>query len=92
MANKEVQKTTQAVEPTTSTAINWKVRAKNKAFWLALIPAILVLIQVVAAVFGYTTTVSWISGREPENMEAMLLRWERPMRLWHVRNPSRELT
>lgn len=23
---------------------------------------------------------------------AMLLRWERPMRLWHVRNPSRELT
>lgn len=54
MANKEVQKTTQAVEPTTSTAINWKVRVKNKAFWLALIPAILVLIQVVAAVFGYT--------------------------------------
>ena len=36
-------------------------------------------------------TVSWISGREPENMEAMLLRWERPMRLWHVRNPSRSL-
>ena len=34
--------------------INWKVRIKNKMFWLALIPAVLLLIQVVAAVFGYT--------------------------------------
>ncbi len=34
--------------------INWKVRIKNRAFWLAIIPAILVLVQVVAAVFGYT--------------------------------------
>lgn len=32
--------------------INWKVRAKNKNFWIALIPAIIVLIQTVAAVFG----------------------------------------
>lgn len=34
--------------------INWKVRIKNKTFWLALIPAVLLLVQVVAAVFGYT--------------------------------------
>ena len=34
--------------------INWKVRAKNKTFWLALIPAALLLVQVVAAVFGVT--------------------------------------
>ena len=34
--------------------INWRVRIRNKAFWVAIIPAILVLIQVVAAVFGYT--------------------------------------
>lgn len=34
--------------------INWIVRLKNKAFWLALIPAILLLVQVVAAVFGFT--------------------------------------
>lgn len=34
--------------------INWKVRLKNKAFWLSLIPAILLLIQVVAAPFGLT--------------------------------------
>lgn len=33
--------------------INWKVRIKNKAFWLALIPAVLLLIQSVAAAFGY---------------------------------------
>lgn len=34
--------------------INWTVRIKNKTFWLSLIPAVLLLIQVVAAVFGYT--------------------------------------
>ena len=34
--------------------INWKVRFVNKAFWVAFVPAILLLIQVVAAVFGYT--------------------------------------
>lgn len=34
--------------------INWTVRFKNKAFWLSLIPATLLLVQVVAAVFGYT--------------------------------------
>lgn len=34
--------------------INWKVRIKNKTFWVAFIPAILLLIQVIAAVFGYT--------------------------------------
>lgn len=34
--------------------INWKVRIKNKTFWLALIPTVLLLVQVVAAVFGYT--------------------------------------
>lgn len=32
--------------------INWKVRIRNKNFWLALVPAFLLLIQVVAAVFG----------------------------------------
>ena len=34
--------------------INWKVRIKNKMFWLTMIPAVLLLVQVVAAVFGYT--------------------------------------
>lgn len=35
-------------------AINWTVRLKNKAFWMAIIPAVLLLVQVVAAVFGFT--------------------------------------
>ena len=34
--------------------INWLVRIKNKNFWIALIPALLLLVQVVASVFGFT--------------------------------------
>ena len=33
--------------------INWRVRIRNKAFWLALIPALLVFVQAVAVPFGY---------------------------------------
>lgn len=33
--------------------INWKVRLRNKAFWLAFIPAALLLVQTVAALFGF---------------------------------------
>ena len=32
--------------------INLLVRIKNKAFWLALIPALLLVVQAVAALFG----------------------------------------
>lgn len=34
--------------------INWKVRFANKAFWVAFIPALLLLVQVAASAFGYT--------------------------------------
>jgi len=34
--------------------INWTVRIKNKAFWLAVIPAVLLLIQQIGAIFGLT--------------------------------------
>lgn len=34
--------------------INWKVRVKNVNFWVALIPAILLVIQQVAGIFGFT--------------------------------------
>ena len=34
--------------------INWKVRLASKTFWLALIPALLLLVQAIAAVFGFT--------------------------------------
>lgn len=32
--------------------INWKVRIKNKNFWLAIIPAVLLLITQIGAIFG----------------------------------------
>ncbi len=34
--------------------INWKVRLVNKNFWLSLIPAVLLLIQAIAAPLGMT--------------------------------------
>lgn len=43
--------------------INWTVRIKNKQFWLALIPAVLLLAQVVAAVFGYTIDLGELGNR-----------------------------
>ena len=43
--------------------INWTVRFHNKAFWVALIPAVLLLIQVVAAVFGYTLDFGELGNR-----------------------------
>ena len=43
--------------------INWKVRIKNKVFWLALVPAVLLLIQVVAAVFGIDLNLSSLGDK-----------------------------
>lgn len=33
--------------------INWKVRIKNKTFWLTILPALALAIQAIAAVFGF---------------------------------------
>lgn len=43
--------------------INWEVRIKNKAFWVAFIPAVLLLVQVVAAVFGFTLDLGELGNR-----------------------------
>lgn len=43
--------------------INWLVRIKNKTFWVALIPAILLLVQVIAAVFGYTLDLGGLGNK-----------------------------
>lgn len=32
--------------------INWKIRIKNKLFWLAIIPMLFLLVQQVFAIFG----------------------------------------
>lgn len=34
-------------------SINWKVRFANKSFWLAVVPAFLLLVQTIAVPFGY---------------------------------------
>ena len=41
--------------------INWKVRIRNKSFWLAFIPATLLLVQAVLACFGVTWDYSQVS-------------------------------
>lgn len=41
--------------------MNWKIRIRNKNFWLTLVPAVLVLIQVVAVPFGYDFKVEGLS-------------------------------
>ena len=43
--------------------INWKVRLKNKSFWVALIPALLLLIQAVAYVFGFALDLSELGDK-----------------------------
>lgn len=51
--------------------INWKVRLRNKNFWLALIPAIALLAQTVAAVFGYSLDLSELGARLLEVVNAL---------------------
>lgn len=43
--------------------INWKVRLKNKNFWISLIPALLLLIQAVAYVFGFSLDLSELGDK-----------------------------
>ena len=43
--------------------INWVVRLKNKSFWLAIIPAVLLLIQAVADVVGFQLNFGDISEK-----------------------------
>lgn len=51
--------------------LNWTVRLKNKAFWLSLIPAVLLLIQVVAAVFGYSIDLGELGNQLLEVVNAL---------------------
>ena len=53
--------------------INWKVRAKQKWFWLALIPTMIVLIQSVAAVFGYSLDLTAMGERLVAVIEAVFM-------------------
>ena len=53
--------------------INLKVRFKNKLFWLALIPALLLLVKAVAEVFGITLNFVELEGNLIEVVEAVFL-------------------
>ena len=68
MANKDVQNT--AVE-NGQKKINWAVRVKNKTFWVSLIPALLLLIQVIASVFGYTLVLGELGNKLLAVVEAL---------------------
>ena len=43
--------------------INWKVRIRNKQFWVSIIPALAILVQAIAAVFGYTLNLDEMVGK-----------------------------
>lgn len=51
--------------------INWKVRIKNKLFWVTLIPAALLAIKAIAAIGGVTLDVSVLSERLVAAIEAI---------------------
>ena len=43
--------------------INWMVRVKNKQFWMSLIPALALVVQAVAAVFGWELDFGNLTGK-----------------------------
>ncbi len=53
--------------------INWKVRIRNKTFWMTFIPAVLLLIQSVAAVFGYGLNFDALSDKLSAVVEAVFV-------------------
>ena len=42
--------------------INWTVRIKNKAFWVTIIPAVLLLVQQICAMFGVELNIAGVSN------------------------------
>jgi phi LC3 family holin len=51
--------------------INWKVRLKNKLFWLSIIPALLLLAQVAAGIFGFTLELEGVQAKLLELVNAV---------------------
>ena len=51
--------------------INFLARAKNKLFWMALIPALFLLVQMVAAIFGFNFVLSELQGRVVAAVDAL---------------------
>ena len=53
--------------------INWKVRLKNKTFWLTLIPAAIVLIMTIANIFGFELDLAELQGKLIAVVEAVFV-------------------
>lgn len=53
--------------------INFGVRAKNKAFWVAFVPAVIVLIQTVAGIFGVSLDLTDLSGKIVAAIDALFV-------------------
>ena len=51
--------------------INWKIRLRNKAFWLGAIPAALLLARSAAGVFGISLELDWLGERLLELVNAL---------------------
>lgn len=43
--------------------INWKVRIKNKNFWITAIPAVLLVVQAILAMFGISIDAGEIGNK-----------------------------
>lgn len=53
--------------------VNWKVRFANKTFWLTLIPAVLLLVQTILAVFGITIDLTELGNRILDVVNALFM-------------------
>ena len=53
--------------------INWKVRFKNKVFWVALIPLLLLLITQAAGIFGFELDLSMLGDKLVELVETVFM-------------------
>ena len=53
--------------------INWIVRIKNKAFWVAIIPATLLLVQAIASAFGFTLDLGDLGNKLLEIVNAVFV-------------------
>lgn len=53
--------------------INWKIRIGNIEFWKALVPALILLLQAIAAVFGFTLDLGDIGNKLLAVIEAVFL-------------------
>lgn len=53
--------------------MNWKVRLKNKAFWVMIIPAVLLLVSQVARMLGFELDLTGLGDQLKEIVETVFL-------------------